>query len=275
VTILQPTPPQVLELIDRLYRDPMRRSELGVGWTLYEAAVKEQLTPAGDIDAIARCVGELVTDGLVTYRTGGPPVPGLLWGSRELQQYYEYRPTAAGQEAASRVRQDRATVSRQAVLERHLLLAQHQWLGEEARAALEQYAVGLDSALGGQPAAAIGAAKELLEAACRVVLAAAGTPAARRADLPELFQQASNLAGPATDAGRGVPGTRTLNRSLIAAVQGLAEMRNAAGSGHGRSEPSPADARHARLAAGIAVTLTEWLLSGGSAPGPNGRGPAS
>jgi hypothetical protein len=260
--ILQPTPPQILELIDRMYRDPLRRSELGSGWNLYQAAVREQLTPEGDIDAVARCVGELVEDGLVAFRmsTGQSP-PGAMWGSQELQQHHEYRPTAAGQAAASRTRAEQIATRHAAVLEGKLHLADHRGLDPGARAALQQHAVALEQALATSPAAAVGAAKDLVEAACKVVLTASGSTPRRRANLPELFKQAAAASPAVQGAAPDVAGARTMIRSLLAAVHGLAEMRNTAGAGHGRDEPSAADDQHARLAAGIAVALAEWLLA--------------
>jgi hypothetical protein len=43
-------------------------------------------------------------------------------------------------------------------------------------------------------------------------------------------------------------------------VFGLAELRNTLGRGHGRTTPSPALERHARLAFNAAVALTELLF---------------
>jgi hypothetical protein len=49
-------------------------------------------------------------------------------------------------------------------------------------------------------------------------------------------------------------------QNLATSVQGLAELRNELGLGHGRTASSPALARHARLAANSARAVVEFLL---------------
>jgi hypothetical protein len=78
-------------------------------------------------------------------------------------------------------------------------------------------------------AATIGAAKELVEAACKITIERTGQDVPERASLPALFKQAQLAVGYGAD-GSGDP----LARSLTTSVQSLAELRNAVGTGHGR-----------------------------------------
>jgi Abortive infection C-terminus len=59
---------------------------------------------------------------------------------------------------------------------------------------------------------------------------------------------------------KGSQTSQKILRTLTTTVQGLAELRNELGLGHGRSAPSPALAWHARLALNSTVTVTEFLL---------------
>jgi hypothetical protein len=263
LTISQPTPLAILELIDRLNRDPNGRHALDGGWDLYQAALADNVAPPGDADSVARCVGELVDDELVTYRSsakpGGHPPRGVMWGSRELQEHLGYRPTPEGQSAASLYRQEQRSADARAVLDGHVMVDRHRWLKPDARNALVDQVQALEEMLLSRPAAAVGSAKDLVEAASKVVLEADGNAVRRREELPSLFRRAVEAAG---SSEAQVPGARTLTRSMVAAAQGLAEMRNQVGTGHGQSQRSAADERHARLAAGLAATLTEYLLAG-------------
>lgn len=116
----------------------------------------------------------------------------------------------------------------------------------------------LRAALDERPAAAVGAAKEIVEAACKVVLAERGETADARSSLSALLTRARRAAG-VSDGGLG--------RSLAAAVQRLAELRNAAGGGHGRVDAPDVDVGEARLAATTASALTIFLLARATKPG--------
>jgi hypothetical protein len=94
---------------------------------------------------------------------------------------------------------------------------------EAHRAALASPLTHLRSALDNQHhAAAVGAAKDLVEAACKVVLSHAGSPVPAGASLPTLFKQAAAVAGTPASGD-------DLGRSLASTVQRLAELRNAVG----------------------------------------------
>ncbi len=118
--------------------------------------------------------------------------------------------------------------------------------------------------IGGDPAAAISAAKELVESTCKVILDATGTPYSNADDLLNLYKKVAEvLRLNATAVPDSAPGSKTAQkilRTLTTTVQSLAELRNELGLGHGRSTPSPALERHARLSFNACVTVVEFLL---------------
>jgi Abortive infection C-terminus len=107
------------------------------------------------------------------------------------------------------------------------------------------------------PAAAIGAAKELVESTCKFILRDYAVPYDERevslTDLYKLVAEQLRLTREAVPASaKGSRASHRVLQNLATAVQSLAELRNALGVGHGRTAPSPALARHARLAANSA-----------------------
>src|SRR5205085_6297929 len=110
----------------------------------------------------------------------------------------------------------------------------------------------------------IGSAKELVESACKFVLDDYGVSYARNASLPDLYKAVSvelRLSRESVpDSAKGSQAAQRVLQNLMTAVQGLAELRNELGLGHGRTTPTPALARHARLAANSARTVVEFLF---------------
>ena len=123
----------------------------------------------------------------------------------------------------------------------------------------------MEAAIDEDPTLAIGTAKELVETCCRTILAEreigiVGTP-----DLPQLVKQTTKILALTPE---GIPekakAAKTIRRllsNLATITQGIAELRNHYGTGHGavatRGGLSP---RHARLAVGAASTLAVFLL---------------
>jgi hypothetical protein len=102
---------------------------------------------------------------------------------------------------------------------------------------------------------AIGAAKDLAEAACKVVIEHAGEALPESASFTTLFKQAHRAVAVSADA----PDS-DLGRSLAATVQRLAELRNIAGAGHGHAAPPALAVGHARMAAAASTGVAQFLL---------------
>jgi hypothetical protein len=114
-------------------------------------------------------------------------------------------------------------------------------------------------------ALAIGSSKELVEATCKAILASRNVTFSPSADIPDLVglvaKELNLVAATVTDATKGAQSIRRVLGSLANTVQGLAELRNLYGSGHGKAPGQRGlGARHARLCAGAASTLATFLM---------------
>jgi len=128
----------------------------------------------------------------------------------------------------------------------------------------EQHVKRMEAGLRDDPPAAIGSAKELVETTCRVILDAEEVEHSTRDDLLGLYKKVAqtlrlNAEAVPNDA-RGSQAAQGALRNLAAAVQNLAELRNAIGTGHGRGVRPTALERHARLAVGAATAVCRFLL---------------
>lgn len=123
----------------------------------------------------------------------------------------------------------------------------------------------LDSNVDTDPRLAVSVAKDLVESTAKLVLRERGESYTDKEDLPPLVsraQQALRLHA------AGVPGDtdeakalKTILGSLTRLTQGVTELRYKVGVGHGRaSVPEWVRPRHARLAAGAAVTWCNLML---------------
>jgi hypothetical protein len=121
-------------------------------------------------------------------------------------------------------------------------------------------------ALPEDPAGAIGAAKQLVEATAKVVLRERGLPVNDNATVPDLVkaaQQALNLHPSAVQPGAdSADGLKKILGGVSAIAIGIAELRNRGyGAGHGQTRaPSGLGPRHARLAVNAATTWCQLLL---------------
>lgn len=122
----------------------------------------------------------------------------------------------------------------------------------------------------GDPEAAIGHAKELIESACKTILGVTGDGRSND-DLPALIKKALlRLLLDPTQAGSG-PDARAAKRFLGSVAQilnGAGELRNARGAGHGRSGVDLVDETLARLVVGVVLSavlymVENWELRGG------------
>ena len=132
----------------------------------------------------------------------------------------------------------------------------------------------ISAAIASDPAAVIGSAKELVETACKLILDDYGEEYERRADVMDLYKAAAKVLklsrDSVPDSAKGSQAAQRVLQNRATAVQGLAELRNELGLGHGRTTPSPALARHARLAANSARTVVEFLFDTWHARKPGG-----
>jgi Abortive infection C-terminus len=133
---------------------------------------------------------------------------------------------------------------------------------------LDRIAASIDS----DPAAVIASAKELVETACKLILDDLGEPYNQRAELMDLYKTTAKALRVSRDSVPGsAKGSQTAQRilqNLASTVQGLTELRNELGLGHGRAKPSPGLSRHARLSASSARTVVEFLSTHGMCVSP-------
>jgi hypothetical protein len=129
---------------------------------------------------------------------------------------------------------------------------------------LEVYLRRIQDTLSSDPATAIGASKELLESVCKVILKSCGEETSGGDKLTNLYKRTavslSLKAEALPDSPQGSRAAQQVLGALSSVVQGLAELRNEVGSGHGREVKSPAETRHARLAFDAASTVARFLL---------------
>lgn len=122
----------------------------------------------------------------------------------------------------------------------------------------------MESAVSNDPGLAIGTAKELVETCCKTILAARGVEFSKSADLPELVKQTvKELDLTPADIHEQAKASETIKRllsNLASITQGVAELRNHYGTGHGKAAGAKGlQPRHARLAVGAASTLAVFL----------------
>lgn len=114
------------------------------------------------------------------------------------------------------------------------------------------------------PPAAIGAAKELVESTLKVILDKTDRSYKNSDTIPALYKKvAVELRLDRESVPESVKGSQSAHKILgtfATTSHNLAELRNQLGLGHGRSSPSPALERHARLAFNTAVVIVEFLL---------------
>jgi hypothetical protein len=114
----------------------------------------------------------------------------------------------------------------------------------------------------GDHALTIGTAKELCEAAAKTVWRHRGRQFGSRTDLSELVKTAQRFVDRLPPHGAAESGlTRRLAQTATKLVELLGELRNRAGTGHGRPEPVVVDERDAAFVAGVARLWCSWLLA--------------
>lgn len=122
----------------------------------------------------------------------------------------------------------------------------------------------MDAAVINDPSLAIGTAKELVETCCKTILTDRGIVFSKNADLPELVKLTSKeLELTPDDIPEKAKAADTIKRllsNLATITQGVAELRNHYGTGHGKTANAKGlQSRHAKLAVGAASTLAVFL----------------
>jgi hypothetical protein len=240
----------------------VRSSAIGViqqGGELNTLAWDAGLAELGN-EAAARWTGQLVDLGFLSHgpkSAGDPrPLPVGPWTPQDIYRFGEYTITAAGHTEAETVRRRRRDGLNDAALGGVLPNLVRPWMTDGEKRAVREPLMALRTALAAdQSPGAIGAAKDLLEASCKLVVERADVDVGGNPSLPTLFKLAHRaIAG--DDLATG-----DLGRSLASTAQRLAELRNAAGAGHGRASAPAVGIREARLAASASTGLSVYLLS--------------
>jgi hypothetical protein len=131
---------------------------------------------------------------------------------------------------------------------------------------ISQQVTRMEGAVDTDPDLAIGTAKEFIESICKTILDERGEPHGPRDDLLVLVRKTTKVLqltpGDIAETTRGADTVKRMLMNLASLVQGSAELRNAYGTGHGKSKAQAQRGlrpRHARLAVGAAATLGVFL----------------
>jgi AbiJ N-terminal domain 3/Abortive infection C-terminus len=130
----------------------------------------------------------------------------------------------------------------------------------------------IEAAVVNDPSLAIGTAKELVETCCKTILVERNVEFSKGADIPELVKlTAKELELTPDDIPEKAKAAETIKRllsNLATITQGVAELRNHYGTGHGKAAGAKGlQPRHAKLAAGAAATLAVFLTETHNARG--------
>ena len=123
----------------------------------------------------------------------------------------------------------------------------------------------MEAALADDPELAIGTAKEFVETLCKAILDDKGMAHDAALEFPKLvrltLKELELVPDQINAQARGADTIRVLLNNLASISNGLAEIRNLYGTGHGRHARSRGlQRRHARLAVGAASTLGVFLF---------------
>ena len=123
----------------------------------------------------------------------------------------------------------------------------------------------IEQSITADPPLAIGTAKELVETVCRTILSERGKPVEGAPDLAPLVKSTLRELKLVPDAipesAKGAETIKRLLSNLATVTQGLAELRNLYGTGHGREGRTTAiKPRHAKLAVAASAALATFLF---------------
>ncbi|GJM33633.1 MAG: hypothetical protein DHS20C18_26340 [Saprospiraceae bacterium] len=123
----------------------------------------------------------------------------------------------------------------------------------------------MESSIENSPHISIGLAKELIETSCKSIFDERNEVYGKNWDLPKLMKETTKLLKLTPDdipnEAKAASSIKQILGSLSSVVQGIGEVRNEYGSGHGKDEKFKGlQPRHAKLAVGAASTLAIYLL---------------
>lgn len=130
---------------------------------------------------------------------------------------------------------------------------------------LDAYAARIANALPGDPHDALGATKDMLEATMRSILRKRGDTDFEKLDFPRLTGRCFTLLGMAPNTPPATSSDKYLRKMASSArtmIESANELRNLAGTGHGRvvGEEVPVTADDASLVGSSGLVLAAWLL---------------
>jgi hypothetical protein len=231
---------------------------IGDASELQRMAHQTGLAQSQDPWSAARWIGELVELGYIKHSPRGlgdtRPVPEYRYTDSDLYRFSDYRLTDGGHQAVARERLRRRQDIADAVLGMTFPGLVLDRADEPRKRAIAEPLRRLRAALDNEHwFDVISAAKDLVEAACKVTIELSGATAPARADLVVLAKQAQRA--------RSDDEATPLSRSVAATVQRLAELRNDMGAGHGHSELPEVAHRAAKLAASSACAVAAYFLT--------------
>jgi len=123
----------------------------------------------------------------------------------------------------------------------------------------------IETAINQDPDLAIGTSKELVETCCKTILQELGAEFEDKWELTKLVKETCRklklTPDDIPDSAKASDTIKRLLSNLASVAQGLSELRNSYGTGHGKSaQEKGLTARHAKLAAGAATTLVVFLF---------------
>lgn len=123
----------------------------------------------------------------------------------------------------------------------------------------------MEAAVVNDPALAIGTAKELIETVCKTILEARGVACSKTPELPELVKTTAKALEltphDVPDKAKAADIIKRLLSNLGSITQGVAELRNQHGTGHGKKAGTKSlGSRHAKLAVEAASTLAVFFI---------------
>lgn len=130
---------------------------------------------------------------------------------------------------------------------------------------LSQQITRIKASIDSDPELAIGTSKELVETICKTILTDRQVEFSKSDKFPSLVKKTVRVLNLAPDdiddRVKAIETIRQLLSNLSAISNGLAELRNPYGSGHGKDgKHRGLQPRHARLAAGAGITLATFLF---------------